>query len=161
MLPSTTDEELVLTGLRACARHRWNKVESDQERIEGTVFVHLNLILADEPKFWASGKGWKDSLLPRYTLHLVGPKLREIAEYLADTLRKAGWRLGMDATVGNHFLQAINKDGKVVVYGWGAVHGPKEYEQKLIELLDISEEARAELLAKLEARDPSERGDCF
>lgn len=151
-----TDEALVFAGLRACARRKGKKGESDQEKIEGTVFVYLNLILADEPKFWQDGKGWKDSLLPWYTLHLVGPKFRKIAEYLANTLRKA-WKLGIDTTVGNHFLQAINKDGKVVVYGWGAVHGPKEYEEKLIELLDISEAAKAELRAELEARDPSER----
>lgn len=49
------------------------------------------------------------------------------------------------------------QDGQVVVYGWGAVHSPKEYEQKLIELLDIAPEAKAELLAQLETRDPSER----
>lgn len=151
------DENIVFAGLRACARRKGKKGESDQERIEGTVFIYLNLILADESKFWADGKGWKDSLLPWYTLHLVGPKLREIAEYMALTLRGCGWRLGMDQSLGNHFLQAINKDGKVVVYGWGAVHGPKEYEQKLIELLDIAPEAKAELLAQLETRDPSER----
>lgn len=144
-----TDEELVFAALRACARHKGQKKESDREKIEGTIFVYLNLILADDPKFWADGKGWKDSLLPWFTLHLVGQKLREVAEYMASTLRHAGWRLDMDLTVGNHFLQAINKDGKVVVYGWGAVHGPKEYEQRLVELLDISEDARAELLAQL------------
>lgn len=152
-----TLEELVFAGLRTNARRKGRgEMEKDQERIEATVFVYLNLLLADEPKFWQDGKGWKDSLLPWYTLHMVGPRLREVAEYLADTLRKAGWKLGMDTSVGNHFLQA-NKAGKMVVYGWGAVHGPKEYEGKLIELLDSTPEAKAELRSELEARDQSER----
>lgn len=149
-----TEEAFVAAALRAKSRR---KAESDEEA-KGTYFVYLNLLLADG-KFWSDGKCWADQLLPEFTRRLTGERLGEIIKSIADAMRDDGWRLGIDTTVANHFLQAMSPEGKVVVSGWGAVHGPKEYEAGLIALAeDLSEEMRSELLAKLEAQNSTDRG---
>jgi hypothetical protein len=146
-----TERALVIAALRARVHHDVQGTEAD-----GKYFMYLNLLIADKP-FWNNGECWTKNLIPEFTQNLVGGDLCKIAKGLADEMRSEGWTLGIDTSVGNHFLQAF-LNGEKVAGGPGAVHGPKEWEARLINLADaLSPEVRSALLETLKAVDSESR----
>lgn len=144
-----TDEALIAAALRTAARK--NAPNYEEGGMEGVYFAYTNLILADV-------RTWGEKLFPWYTRQLVGERLADIVRELADNMRAEGWKLAVDMTVANRFLNALDPEGKVVASGWGAVHGPKEYAAKLYEFADgNSEEERTKLLQELEEQDDNSR----
>jgi hypothetical protein len=129
------DEAFVVAAIRRYAR-KSAKRELERSEMDGKIFMFLNMFVAG-----ASTEG----IIPRSTMAMIGnDRVREVCESMANGLRQHGWKLGVDLTLDNRFLQAISPEGEVAASGYALfVVEDIECRGRLIDLLDaLTEEER-------------------
>ena len=136
-----TDEAFVVAALRRYARKSTDR-ELSKDALDGKIFILLNMLVAG-----VSNEG----IIPKSTKAIIGTtRLQDVAESMSNGLRQQGWKLGVDMTLSNHFLQAVSPEGEVAATGF-ALFCFEEQKARLIEMADaLSEDERHMLKEKEE-----------
>jgi hypothetical protein len=126
-----SDEGLVCAALCRHAR-KMDDGPHTKDRVDGLVFMLAAMLVAGKQA---------DSFLPPTVTRIVGA---DVVSHLYNQYKYDGWKLGVDLSLGNRFLQAVAPDGEIAARGYALfVVDDVECREALIEMLDaLTEEER-------------------
>lgn len=134
----------------ACAAEEQGGEDGGKEERSGVVLILATLLAAGI-------SGAIEKYVPWLYAQILGQELADFADGLASSEYFRGWKITVDRTLGNRFIQAVTPDGKVAAQGWGLCHMRREDIARVLPLLDLTEEEKEEEAASLNSQSDTDR----